>query len=351
MLVSFRVPRGLWLGWCLGLLLPSAHVQACLWDRDTVAMEALLFPGVFETMTGQFPRHSAEYYRWRAVAAAAALVDAPDRLDLYDDAAVALHKLGKHQAAIELAERARARAPERYETLSNLATFKLYAGDLAASRELLREALRIQPDAHFGRERYQLWLVEMMMLRDAAAAEALAELVAGLPEESVGRLRENFALMARLQVNRAEGWTAGRGALRELTRAERAAAVQGVLGMMRFADFDNPLLALALGDLLAIEVDGKRPPVHAALAYEQASTKVTPEARAKIQARAVAVLPSWEHPRARIEHLQQLDQALAAGRDLQRRVRIDEIAWIAAGADVDAKFRETYLERPAAGPR
>ena len=158
-------------------------------------------------------------------------------------------------------------------------------------------------------------------------------------------LRENFALMARLQINRAEGWTPERGAMRELTEQERKAALQGVLGMMRFADFDNPLLSLALGDLLALEIDGKRPPVHAALAYELASTKVTPEAREKIQRRAVAVWPDWSRPKARLEPLEKLDKGLAEGRALQRKIRADEIAWIAAGADVDAKFRETYLAK------
>lgn len=332
---------------CIGLLgVGSSVARACLWDRDTVSMEAMLFPGVFDTMTGQFPRHSVEYYRWRATSAGAALVAAPDRLDFYDDVAVALHKQGKHQAAIELMERARAKDPARYETLSNLATFKLYAGDLAGSRLLLQDALRINPDAHFGREKYQLWLVEMLMLRDPAAATSLDGLIAGLPESSVESVRENLALMARLQINRAEGWTIERGAMRELNELERKAALQGVLGMMRFADFDNPLLSLALGDLLAVEIDGKRPPVHAALAYELASTKVTPEARDKIQRRAVAALPSWAQPKGRLEHLETLDKGLAQGRELQRRIRADEIAWIAARADVDAKFRETYLARP-----
>ena len=38
--------------------------------------------------------------------------------------------------------------------------------------------------------------------------------------------------------------------LKPLTEAQRAEAIRGVSGMMYFADFNNPILLEALGDLL-----------------------------------------------------------------------------------------------------
>ena len=40
-------------------------MQACLWDVDTLQMERRRFPGVNELITGNFIRHSRDYYEWR----------------------------------------------------------------------------------------------------------------------------------------------------------------------------------------------------------------------------------------------------------------------------------------------
>jgi hypothetical protein len=92
------------------LILPTAALvvgvvvtttSACLWDTDTLAMERQKFPEALELITGQFLRHSPEFYRWRVEDRQKRIAAEPDRIELYDDLAVAYDKLGEHQKAIE----------------------------------------------------------------------------------------------------------------------------------------------------------------------------------------------------------------------------------------------------------
>lgn len=222
-----------------------------------------------------------------------------------------------------------------------MGTFAIYAGDLAGSRAYLQEALAINPEAHFGRERYQLWLVEQQMLkRDVAAFPGMTN---GFSDATIRTLQDDFARFVQLQINLQEGW-ARDTLLRELTAEEQAKAVEGVLGMMRFADFDNPLLQAALGDLLALRATSSKAPQLAALAYEQALMKIGDRAeRDALIARKLRALPSQASKDARIKLVKKLDGHLAEGRKLAERIRADEIGWILAGRDVEREFELNYL--------
>ncbi len=104
--------------------------QACLWDWDTLQMERRRFPGVLEMITGKFVRHSPAYYEWRIQDRTKRLRSPAQDPDLVDDLAVAYSKLGRHPEAIAILEEALAAHPDRYETLSNLGTIHMLAGDL-----------------------------------------------------------------------------------------------------------------------------------------------------------------------------------------------------------------------------
>ncbi len=143
----------------LCLCLP-APALACLWDRDTLAMETRRFPGAAKLIAGHFLQRSQAYFEWRLKDRRARIEKDPDDLAAYDDLAVALDKLGRPAEAIALMVEKETRKPGLYETAANRGTFHIHAGQFEEGLVHLRRALEINPDAHFGRERYQVWLVE-----------------------------------------------------------------------------------------------------------------------------------------------------------------------------------------------
>ena len=144
------------------LVLPTASF-ACLWDYDTLKQERARFPDTLEIITGKFLRHSPEFYEWRSKNRLARLKTDPKNPALHDDLAVAYAKTGQYPKAIATMEALEKIAPGRYETYSNLGTFHFLAGDIEKALPIIDKALAINPDAHFGREKYQKWLGEYLI--------------------------------------------------------------------------------------------------------------------------------------------------------------------------------------------
>jgi hypothetical protein len=173
------------------LALAARPAAACIWDSDTAAVEARGLPEVVDVIAGRFEQSPPLFYEMR-LARVTARIQADGRdLDAHDDAGAACDRLGRSDEAIAWMERKRAaldalsphdpRAKEhRYRTLANLGTFHVHrwiragarrddTADLRRSRDLLAEAIALNPDAHFGRERYQLLAVEAAL--DGVGAE------------------------------------------------------------------------------------------------------------------------------------------------------------------------------------
>ena len=74
----------------------------CLWDYDTLKQERARFPTALELITGQFPRHSDSYYRWRIEDRSARMAAGEKTPEMFDDLAVAHSKLGDDKRAIEI---------------------------------------------------------------------------------------------------------------------------------------------------------------------------------------------------------------------------------------------------------
>lgn len=168
------------------VLAVTAH--ACLWDRDTLAAEARGLPGITEIITGRFDRFPALFYEMRLERVVGEIQPEPDNLDLYDDAGVACDRLGRSDEAIGWMERKlgvmdRLEASgvdvgeHRYRYLANLGTFYIHRwlktgavresmADVERSRELIAAAIELNPEAHFGRERYQLLAIEWILNLD-----------------------------------------------------------------------------------------------------------------------------------------------------------------------------------------
>lgn len=164
------------------MVLPA---QACLWDRDTLREEAKGKLDTVKAITGWFDRYPPRYYEMRLERVAEELESGPKDLDLYDDAGVACSRLGRHDESIAWMEKKKSvlnslpdggPADDRYRYLSNTGTFYLIRwitkpesarnvdfADLKTSEDYIARALEVNPDAHFGREKYQLMLIRWLL--------------------------------------------------------------------------------------------------------------------------------------------------------------------------------------------
>lgn len=319
-------------------VLALSPATACIWDRDTLASESARFPEVPELITGAFPRHSKEFYEWRSKSCEKQLASNPNLIELYDDLAVAQHKLGDHKDAIDTMLAKDKLRPGLYETCSNLGTFYIYTGELEKALDWIRQALAINPDAHFGREKYQKWLVEWVLER---RKNPRAELVEILSQARTLNPLIGFArFVAEKEANTAVN---SRNGEPSLTPKQLAAAIRGVSGMMRFADFNNPLLQEALGDLLlAGDLDVNAAEL-ASLCYLHAANATT-DAKEKRRQLGVCEYSGRFTSGFKIESYEKvLQSGLAKGEAYSKSVRKDEMAWIAAGLDASAEFQRKYL--------
>jgi tetratricopeptide (TPR) repeat protein len=328
----------------------AATSVACLWDYDTLQMERLRFPGVLEIITGKFVRHSKPYYEWRIVDRKKKLESRPHEPSLIDDLAVAFAKLGRPEEGIALLEGVVRDHPNRYETVSNLGTLLFFAGRLDESKQTIRRALEINPDAHFGRERYQLLLTEYLQESQQNSQGVMSSEVRGQHAAPLGFAE--YVLAAKLgDVERTHGhrdWT--REEVDELKKATR-----GVLGMLHFADYTSPILLEALGDLLMtgqMESNGTQ---LAARAYLKASQSAKDAAAAaKFRAMAQQVLGDHidyhiDSSNVRDDHIvakleSQLAREVAAADQWFAEIAANEQEWIAEKRDVDQEFAAKYYD-------
>lgn len=322
----------------IGAALPGI-AQACLWDSDTLATERARFPEVQGTISGSFPRHSKEYHAWRVQQKAPLVESGKATASDYDDLAVSLHKLGSHQGAIDVMMAKEKKMSGQYETYSNLGTFYIYTGDLVAAKGWIEKALSINLNAHFGREKYQLWLVQWLLEKREATPVAV-EREKEREDYYVGRPVGYAAFVAKKEMGVFYGRSTQPVTLNE---DQRKAAIGGVTGMMYFADFDNPVLQEALGDLLSFGSRADNASQLAGLCYLQASEHHSdPAEKARLKTRMLKVLQLSEGvDENKLKAV--LSKSLDQGEDYAKKVRADELAWIAAGKDASAQFQKKYL--------
>jgi len=334
----------------------TSSAQACLWDNDTLQMERFRFPQAWELISGRFARHSPAFYAWRIRDRLPKIDGTEATAPLLDDVAVAYEKTGRHDMAIWAMWLEEGVAPGRYETYANLATFLIHRGDLQAGLTFIDRALRINPNAHFGREEYQKLLVQYVLerrndgheglpLRGATDAGPLGP-QPGVPPEPGG-----FA-----------------GFLKAKGRDGGPKAVKGILGMMRFGNHDSPVLLEALGDLLmaphkkedwrrgavanAFANQGKDAKRLAVRAYLKASYEVKDEgarrgyralAQASIQSQSDGAIGTGQLALADVE--QRLRQEIEKADRYVSDIARDEKRWIDAGLDVEKQFAWKYMAR------
>lgn len=345
-----RLPR-----WLLAslILFNASLLTACLWDSDTRSMEEQSFPEVLELITGGFLRHSPEFYEWRIEDRLQKIEKKHDQLDLYDDLAVAYEKTGQTAKAIDVMQQIESRDPDRYETLANLGTFYIHNGELERGVEYIDKALEVNPDAHFGRERYQKYVVEYVMSKEIDGVTTLP--LDAEEDRYRDGSRVGFAdyLLGRLNLPPVDVEFPGKDPKsRRKHDAEVKKAIKGVLGMMRFGNHDSPILLECLGDLMAYgeEWDSKR---HLATrAYLKASYGVddfeTQESYRRMSNEiASAVFSPRDHDPVMLETLEQrFQEELEFADEWVSAVFENERKWIAEGLDVERKYAEVYYAAP-----
>ncbi len=337
---GFIYSAALWLTLC------GTPLLACYWDYDTLKMERRQFPGVLELITGKFLRHSSDYYQWRIEDRIRRLKSQPDHLPYYDDLAVAYDKIGRHDDAIATMLRKGKLKSGLYETEANLGTFLIHAGRFEEGLEHIKRAIDINPNAHFGREIYQQLLVEYVISR--RDGRDMIPLPLDPEPRDDFRDPEGFALfVVERRLGEASGYSEERDA--ELKRATK-----GVLGMMRFGNYDSPILLEALGDLLLAAGYPDDPKRLAARAYLKASYGVdSDEAQAAYAHLAESALErqtrdTLTHTELTLPQLEAVfKQELAEAKSWHSELAANERRWIREGRNVDAEFTRTYYDEPA----
>ena len=253
---------------------------ACMWDYDTIRDEKRGLPGIAEILAGRFEKHSRFFYEQRVVCMTTLLRSDPKNLDAWDNLAVAYEKLDDRDKAIETILKKDRIASGQYTTYANLGTFYLHKGDLENGILAIRKAIEINPDAHFGREEYQLKVAEFLL---AAKKEPrlLSEMnfleYAGVLKPLPRNFQEYMAahhyesspetrpatqpveeseqdLQELLQSEISERVSRGHPlALSEMGVKENV--FDGIAGMIRFGTGTSAELYLTLGDLLVARRD------------------------------------------------------------------------------------------------
>ncbi|MCB1232462.1 MAG: hypothetical protein KDN19_19595, partial [Verrucomicrobiae bacterium] len=175
--------------WLMGGLastgIPAVTGHACLWDRDTLDQEAAKSPGYVAIITGRFPRNPDAYFEMRLERVTRELEMRPDDLNLYDDAGVSCDRLGRGDEAIAWMEKKLSRiealasdrdvSEHRYRYLANLGTFEIHAwlrrdsvsiaylNEAESARDHIASAIRLNPQAHFGREKFQFMAIDWVI--------------------------------------------------------------------------------------------------------------------------------------------------------------------------------------------
>ena len=332
---------------------------ACGWDWDTIQMEKQQFPQIHELITGKFYRHSQELYYWRIKDRTVRIQKYPDSLHLYDDLAMAYDKTGESKKAIEIMLKKEKRKPGLYETYANLGLFYMHANDMKNGVDYVKKALKVNPNAHFGREKYQLYLGEYIL-------EKFPDGNITLPL-SKGKTTGFYHYLLKHEFKNKDYKS-------EAHFKELSDAIKGVSGMMTFANYRSPVLLETLADLL-LHTNSHRGAGHlASRAYLKASLETEGEISKAYYEKAkwareqnyasLNIIPEEYMERMKQEHhdkvdsitgklsevpvyrMEQLEIALKIEVQLAEQwfdsIRNDEIEWIKSGKNPDNEFAKKY---------
>jgi hypothetical protein len=174
----------------LPLIITVTPAQACLNDRDSDSLvaDSMGLPDTIWIITGRFERNPPIYYQMRIARIQKELAEDPQKLNLYDDIAVAYDRLHKSTEAIKWMEKKKAWMEENvtierdvepgetedwYRYHANIGTFcahrwlknkdREHMDDMERGRDHIARGIELKPNAHFARELYQLKAMEWIL--------------------------------------------------------------------------------------------------------------------------------------------------------------------------------------------
>lgn len=168
-----------WLNTLLVSIGLAASSIACYNDSDTYLTELRDNLNLTNAIIGRFTLYPPEYYKARIGIQKEILKKDPANLDSYDNISVAYDRIGDCENALKWIHEKRkhlANAPalHQYSTEANEGTFLIVrwirghkpgdVKDAVEAEKHIAKALKINPDAHFGREFAQLYCIRAMIV-------------------------------------------------------------------------------------------------------------------------------------------------------------------------------------------
>lgn len=217
-----------------GVVAAPSEAEACLWDYDTFKEESIGKRELVQVLGGDLQKHSRAFYEAKVAYTRPMVEGGKAPKERYDDLAVALARLGKIDEAMAVLDAKEARFPGEYTTLANRGTFLGMKGDLEGSLALIEQAVAKWPDAHFGREKFQVQLLKLLV-----RAKKDPQLAA----------KENFLGLA---MDVGEGGRLGVSFSKSKDKNRKSMvppkAIEAITGMIRFGEAqDLPMAWSALG--------------------------------------------------------------------------------------------------------
>jgi tetratricopeptide (TPR) repeat protein len=321
-----------------GLIFFAPLYFSCLWDNDTLEMESQKFPELIDVVAGNFLRHSDAFYKWRIVDRRKQLSNTPDSLVLIDDLAVSHIKLNQNKKAISILKDQLNIDSNRYETLANLGTAYIHDNELEQGVKYIERAIEINPNAHFGREKYQKYVAEYLIKKKYKKGQPICN----YPKDANDRSKQNFYAYILKQ----EG-------IKPFDKSEekyRTEAVEGIVGMMKFGNFDSPVLLECLGDILIGTGYGDKETDLSSIIFQHLDNVFHKnEWSILLQSNSMVKRDYARNFKSYSTYLnKKLDSVLALGNQKFDVIQKDEREWIASGLNPELEFGYKYYgkERP-----
>lgn len=256
----------------VGLVVSTASLRTpsgCPWNDEMWLAEAKTLPCFSDVVLNTYPRHTARFQGLRLRAATIALTVDPHSLWALDMAAVAQIHLRKLPAAEKTLLHRLEVAPGAYETYANLGTLYTFTGQWDLALLNIDAAMKVEPKAHFGREKYHRAFVVFLSKLAKEPGKHEAENFLGVPVTDDDRKKGSPERFDAVMTPHGFGRDA-------FDAIDAMVTVYGA--------GDNPHLLAAAGDLLALY--GKH--ALASAAYTRALKLKHPAPKAIESAKAVA---------------------------------------------------------------